>query len=175
MDGWGWLDPRSDDLWARNELNRTGMRGGGFSRFQSNSTASQMNQFRFQAARSIRMSTIILATFNVIAAFATVVGILWDCYTTEKRNNPKFRFRYGLQRQARREDACYENAHWKGAELTFPQKIGLYFRRPGRDISIDSICGHSYAGNRFRCCAIDWTRWPTDPRMHINFADDVAR
>lgn len=54
-----------------------------------------INEFRFAAAKSIRTSTIILATFNVVAAFATAVGILFDTYCRKKRNDRNFRFRYG--------------------------------------------------------------------------------
>jgi len=61
----------------------------------TNSTNQQMiiNQFRFAAAKSIRTSTIILATFNAIAAFATAMGILYDNYSRAKRNNRNFKFR----------------------------------------------------------------------------------
>jgi len=105
---WGWIEPRSDELWARqfggvggndndnddgnnnNNNNRNGtFRGGG-----RNSTNNLISQFRFQAAKSIRTSTIILSVFNVVAAFATALGILWDGYATAKRNNPKYKFRY---------------------------------------------------------------------------------
>lgn len=115
MDGWGWLEPRTtEELWARQF-------GGGFGggdgdrdddddKGGRNSTSGRPwdrdgdgrprfgggpgSSFRFQAAKSIRTSTIILSVFNVIAAFATAVGILWDGYATAKRNNPKFSFRY---------------------------------------------------------------------------------
>lgn len=62
---------------------------GGFSQaaFASNSTFGVINQFKFLAARSIRTSTIILAAFNTVSAFATAAGILYDCYATAKRNN----------------------------------------------------------------------------------------
>lgn len=97
MEALEWLDPRARDLWTRadNDVMGNNRMGGNF-RFQSNSTTNLINQFRFQAAKSIRTSTIILASFNVIAAFATAVGIFWDSYLTAKRNNAKFKFRYGL-------------------------------------------------------------------------------
>lgn len=120
MDGWGWLEPRTtEELWARqfggfngggdNDNDRDddgdnrgrngtdgrpwsgdGNKGGGGGRFGG----GPGNNFRFQTAKSIRTSTIILSVFNVVAAFATAVGILWDGYATAKRNNPKFSFRY---------------------------------------------------------------------------------
>lgn len=118
MDGWGWLEPRTtEELWARqfgggfnggdndgdDDDNDRGSRNGtngrpwdrdgdgdGRGRFGG----GRGNNFRFQAAKSIRTSTIILSVFNVVAAFATAIGILWDSYATAKRNNPKFSFRY---------------------------------------------------------------------------------
>lgn len=61
----------------------------------SNRTATQqmfINELRFSAAKSIRTSTIILASFNIIAAFATAVGILCDGYFQKKRNDRQWRF-----------------------------------------------------------------------------------
>ncbi|TEA17548.1 hypothetical protein C8034_v012307 [Colletotrichum sidae] len=103
MDSWGLLNPRGGDVWTRAEADDVSTGDGsdsgagdssrGLFRAQSNSTSALINQFRFQSAKSIRTSTIILAVFNVIAAFATAVGILWDSYGSAKRNNPKFGFR----------------------------------------------------------------------------------
>ena len=61
----------------------------------SNSTTSAMffNELRFAAAKSIRTSTIILATFNAIAAFATALGILYQCYSSKRRNSRNFSFK----------------------------------------------------------------------------------
>lgn len=66
-----------------------------FFKAATNSTTQQMiiNQFRFAAAKSVRTSTIILATFNAIAAFATAMGILYDNYSRTRRNNRDFTFR----------------------------------------------------------------------------------
>ncbi len=61
---------------------------------QNETTLQLINQFRFAAAKSIRTSTIILAAFNAVAAFTTVLGILYDCYTTKKRNERRYRYRY---------------------------------------------------------------------------------
>ena len=47
---------------------------------------------KFSAAKSIRTSTIVLAAFNIIAAFATALGILCDSYFRKKRNDKKYRF-----------------------------------------------------------------------------------
>ncbi|TLS24907.1 hypothetical protein PpBr36_08432 [Pyricularia pennisetigena] len=57
----------------------------------NNSTRSRTNtqmliqELRFASAKSIRTSTITLAVFNTIAAFATVLGILWESYSRERR------------------------------------------------------------------------------------------
>jgi hypothetical protein len=55
----------------------------------SNSTYQVINQLKFLAAKSIRNSAIILAVFNTVAAFATAIGILYDCYGRAKRNSPR--------------------------------------------------------------------------------------
>ncbi|KAF9881289.1 hypothetical protein CkaCkLH20_01439 [Colletotrichum karsti] len=89
MDSWGWLDPRAEGV--TNYDGDASLRGP--LRATNASTSALINQFRFQSAKSIRTSTIILAVFNVIAAFATAVGIFWDSYGSAKRNNPKFGFR----------------------------------------------------------------------------------
>jgi hypothetical protein len=82
LDGAGWVVPRADDM-------------SGQSGFQTNGTNNMLlNQFKIAAARSIRMSTIILCTFNTIAAFATAMGILYESYSRAKRNNRQFKFRY---------------------------------------------------------------------------------
>lgn len=68
--------------------------GTGSGGFQTNGTDNMLiNQFKIAAARSIRTSTIILATFNTIAAFATAMGILYDSYSRARRNNRRFKFR----------------------------------------------------------------------------------
>jgi hypothetical protein len=85
-------------LWRRQfggDFNGDGRpdRNSGF-RLRGNSSAALQEELRFAPVKSIRTSTIILSVFNVIAAFATAVGILWEGYAREKRNNEKFRFRY---------------------------------------------------------------------------------
>ncbi|KAI6377889.1 hypothetical protein MCOR25_002405 [Pyricularia grisea] len=49
------------------------------------STQMLIQELRFASAKSIRTSTITLAVFNTVAAFATVLGILWESYSREKR------------------------------------------------------------------------------------------
>lgn len=43
------------------------------------------NGFKFAASKSIRTSTMILASFNALAAFATALGIIYGCYTYKRR------------------------------------------------------------------------------------------
>lgn len=53
----------------------------------SNRTSTQLliQELRFASAKSIRNSTITLAIFNTVAALATVLGILWENYSREKK------------------------------------------------------------------------------------------
>lgn len=55
----------------------------------SNSTQQAINKFQFLASKSIRTSTIVLAIFNTISAFATAMGIFYDCYKRAERNRPR--------------------------------------------------------------------------------------
>ncbi|KJR81209.1 uncharacterized protein SPSK_01035 [Sporothrix schenckii 1099-18] len=65
---------------------------GGF-QFGANATHQQIqfiSELRFAAAKSIRTSTIILAAFNAVAAFATACGILYDAYSSRRRNKRRY-------------------------------------------------------------------------------------
>src|SRR5262245_43043197 len=90
--GWGgveWLESRGDSMMKDGFLSQAA------SGTDGNSTNQMLiNQLKFAAAKSIRTSTIILATFNTIAAFATAMGILYDAYSRERRNNRSFKFTY---------------------------------------------------------------------------------
>ncbi|KAH8652389.1 hypothetical protein BX600DRAFT_553774 [Xylariales sp. PMI_506] len=46
----------------------------------ANTTYQVIGEFEFLAEKSIRSSTIILAAFNTVSAFAAAMGILYDCY-----------------------------------------------------------------------------------------------
>lgn len=91
--GGGWLESRVDTQWTpESDSSRTGY--GMLQSATNSATDSQtFTQFRFAAAKSIRTSTIILASFNTIAALVTAVGILTDTYQREKKENKRFRFR----------------------------------------------------------------------------------
>lgn len=51
----------------------------------------------FENSKSIRTSTIILASFNGVAAFATAFSILYDCYCTSKRYGNSSNSKYVLK------------------------------------------------------------------------------
>lgn len=93
--GVGWPESRDDTKWMpKGSFNFTGARGGVFQSAANNTVSQQIfsNEFFFNAAKSIRTSTIVLAAFNIIAAFATAVGILCESYFRKRRNkNYKFR------------------------------------------------------------------------------------
>jgi hypothetical protein len=57
----------------------------------SNATLNLISNLVFAESKSVRTSTIILAAFNVLAAFTTAGSILYDCYWASKRCNPKFK------------------------------------------------------------------------------------
>lgn len=54
-------------------------------------TAGSIAGFIFEDSKSIRTSTIILASFNILAAFATAARILYDCYWASKRSSRSFK------------------------------------------------------------------------------------
>ncbi|KAI1391043.1 uncharacterized protein F4822DRAFT_170951 [Hypoxylon trugodes] len=74
------------DNWQKNS-SWLGASGISQAAYNSNSTFGVINQFKFLAARSIRTSTIILAAFNTVSAFAAAAGIFYDCYVATKRSN----------------------------------------------------------------------------------------
>lgn len=57
-------------------------------------TRMLINNLIFAQSKSVRTSTIILASFNVFAAFCTAMSILYDLYWASKRCNPKFKASY---------------------------------------------------------------------------------
>lgn len=61
---------------------------------QENSTLYLIEDLIFQESKSVRTSTVILAAFNILAAFTTAASILYDCYWASKRCNPKFKSTY---------------------------------------------------------------------------------
>lgn len=95
--GAGWLESRGNMNGFGNGqgFNRANISGNGLFQTATNQTRGfgWQNRSSFNAAKSIRTSTIILAVFNTIAAFATALGILIDSYYRKKRNDRSFRFR----------------------------------------------------------------------------------
>lgn len=90
-----WLERRGSDVIAI-EIWQAQMGTG------SDQTESQrlISSLVFENSKSIRTSTIILASFNGLAAFATAFSILYDCYCTSKRygntSNSKYDFQDAL-------------------------------------------------------------------------------
>jgi hypothetical protein len=110
MDALAWLDARSNSAGVKNgssshsngHFNNSKGSGNTFNdgmRFDNSTKTFQLlGAIEFQAAKSIRTSTIILAAFNVVAAFGTAAAILYDCYASTRRSNPKYSIkRSGLQ------------------------------------------------------------------------------
>jgi hypothetical protein len=68
-----------------------------FTQSEANKTISSstskaiIDKLVFQDSKSVRTSTIILAAFNILAALATAISILYDCYWTSKRCAPKYK------------------------------------------------------------------------------------
>ncbi len=56
-----------------------------------NATLNLISDLVFAESKSVRTSTIILAAFNVLAAFTTASSIVYDSYWASKRCNPKFK------------------------------------------------------------------------------------
>ncbi|KAL2167710.1 hypothetical protein VTG60DRAFT_886 [Thermothelomyces hinnuleus] len=91
--GVGWLESRDDNKEWMSQTSNFNRSGTGFNRTSFAAQQMFLNDLRFSAAKSIRTSTIILASFNIIAAFATALGILCDSYFRKRRNGRSFRFR----------------------------------------------------------------------------------
>ncbi|KAK4038766.1 hypothetical protein C8A01DRAFT_17179 [Parachaetomium inaequale] len=100
--GVAWLESRDDNTRWMPQANFNRSRHGFFQTAtnQTTSPTRQMffNDLAFSASKSIRTSAIILASFNIIAAFATAMGILCDSYFRKKRNDRNFRFWYDPRR-----------------------------------------------------------------------------
>ncbi|OAA66106.1 hypothetical protein ISF_03944 [Cordyceps fumosorosea ARSEF 2679] len=64
--------------------------------FQANSTNAVINELRFASSKTIRQSTIILASFNAVVGLVLAVGIFLDCYWAAKRADPQMRFRKSM-------------------------------------------------------------------------------
>jgi hypothetical protein len=59
-----------------------------------NVTQALISTLIFSESRSIRTSTMILGTFNILAAFVTASSILYDCYWASKRVNGGYKAKY---------------------------------------------------------------------------------
>ncbi|KAJ4318547.1 hypothetical protein N0V84_006783 [Fusarium piperis] len=94
MDSVNWIATRADD---------SGMDSAGF-QFQANSTSAWDNKLKLAAAASVRTSIVVLASFNVLAAFATAASILWASWKTAKRTDAAWTWRTSWFRLIKRRD-----------------------------------------------------------------------
>ena len=65
----------------------------------SNATTQLINGLLFDQSKEIRTSTIILAAFNISAAFLTATSILYDHYCVSKQCSFGFKAKYDYQCQ----------------------------------------------------------------------------
>lgn len=86
------LDEAASD--GSRQLNDTMMSDLGGFQFQTNKTLSVISKLKFQKAKSLRTSVVILASFNALIAFITAIGIFADCLRAAKRADSKFKLRY---------------------------------------------------------------------------------
>ncbi|KAM3465248.1 hypothetical protein NHJ6243_001804 [Beauveria neobassiana] len=64
--------------------------------FQANSTNAVINQLRFTTSKTVRQSSIILASFNAVVGLVLALGIFGDCYWSAKRADPKMKLRTSM-------------------------------------------------------------------------------
>ncbi|KAM0670570.1 hypothetical protein ACQRIT_006870 [Beauveria bassiana] len=64
--------------------------------FQANSTNAVINQLRFATSKTVRQSSIILASFNAVVGLVLALGIFGDCYWSAKRADPKMTLRTSM-------------------------------------------------------------------------------
>ncbi|SPQ21847.1 69178988-744e-494f-972d-a3f828e632a0 [Thermothielavioides terrestris] len=96
LGGVDWLESRDDTRRVLANFDHFNRSGSGIFESETNRTISRqrfLNEVTWNTTRSIRTSTIVLASLNIIAAFATAVGILCDSYFRKRRNDRNFRFR----------------------------------------------------------------------------------
>jgi hypothetical protein len=60
--------------------------------------SSQLLALAFDDSKSIRTSTVILASFNILAAFVMAARIVYDCYWASKRTSRTFKASYAYNR-----------------------------------------------------------------------------
>ncbi|KAF5008827.1 hypothetical protein FDECE_4917 [Fusarium decemcellulare] len=97
MDSANWIVSRAED---DSDLSSSGFQ------FDANSTSAWDNQLKLAAAGSVRTSIIVLASFNVLAAFATAVSILCESWKTARRNDPGWNL-----------NSCYQASQWQDASF----------------------------------------------------------
>lgn len=79
---------------APNLAFRAAVNGSSNATAQESAGAELIATFALADSKSIRTSTVILASFNVLAAVATAARILYDCYWASKRSSRSFKASY---------------------------------------------------------------------------------
>ncbi|KAI3324937.1 hypothetical protein HD806DRAFT_459964 [Xylariaceae sp. AK1471] len=82
--------------WSRNASWSNNSSGFSQAAYNGSSTIGVINELRFQATKSSRQSTIILAVFNIISAAATAAGILYNNYLIVKRSPRRHKERVNI-------------------------------------------------------------------------------
>jgi hypothetical protein len=82
---------RALDGLARSQNDESGNGNMGTGMNGTYTTKNIIKALVFAESKSVRTSTIILAAFDALAAFATAASILYDCYWASKRCNPKLK------------------------------------------------------------------------------------
>lgn len=93
MDAYSWASPALGEtglLMSRQSDGAPDMPNLQGSSYQANMTDQVISQLRFATSKSVRTSTIILASFNAAVAFATAVGVFWDGYVNLKKRDSTF-------------------------------------------------------------------------------------
>lgn len=89
-----WITTRGEGAWtsgadaASSSQNSQGLGWG------ANSTSAWYDQLEFAAAGTVRSSIVVLACFNIVAAFATATGIIWESWSISKKRDATFNIRY---------------------------------------------------------------------------------
>ncbi|OTB19027.1 hypothetical protein K445DRAFT_19637 [Daldinia sp. EC12] len=162
MDNFHGFSNMGDD-WQRNMSSLGYPNGFSQASFSANSTLGVINQFKVMAASSIRQSTIILAAFNTVSAFATAAGIYYDCYTTAKRSNLDGKRRVNLFR-------CVQGP------ATYPFMLSLGITIQGIIFAVAQSYGLNGIFLR-GCSLISQFMWPAIfivPYMQLVFGLEVA-
>lgn len=111
----------------------------------------------FAAAKSIRTSTVILAVFNTIAAFATFAWIIFESRRSHRQAACAQRMR--LVSNGIYVSRKMINAYDRADRKKIKQKRPLIIRFFSRPISFNSVWIYYFSRYYFCCCTITRPRW----------------